>query len=243
MRLKGKKALITGASRGIGHAIATLFAKEGADLALTARDGALLEPLAKELRALGRRVHCMEWDVADVTQTDRRLAEATDALGGLDIVVNNAGVLTLPKDHPDPTPEAVYDYVMDINLKALYLICESATKLLQRQKSGIIINLSSDAGVRGADNPYSISKWGVIGYTRGLSQRVARDGIRVNCVAPGPVATRLMGCEDGRPAEWPAGPQGRYSLPEEVASVVLFFATDESIAVHGQTLVLNTTNS
>ena len=243
MRLAGKKVLITGASRGIGLAIATLFAQEGADLALTARSAAGLRPLAKKLRAMGRKVHCMEWDVADTSQIDQRLAEVRKALGGLDIVVNNAGVVTLPKDHPNPTQEAVYDFVMDINLKALYLICEATVKLMQPQKSGIIINLASDAGTRGAPNPYGISKWGVIGYTRGLSQRVARDGIRVNSVAPGPVATRLMGCEDGKPADWPAGPQGRYTLPEEVATVALFLASDDAKAVHGQAIVLNTTNS
>ncbi len=243
MRLEGKKALVTGASRGIGHAIATLFAKEGADLALTARSMELLRPLATELQAMGRNVHCMEWDVMDTSQVDARLAEARDVLGGLDILVNNASVLNVPEGHPAPTAEALYDYIMDINLKALYLLSEGAVTLMRPQQSGVIINMASDAGMRGASHPYGISKWGVVGYTRGLSQRVAKDGIRVNSVAPGPVATRLMGCEDGTPKEWPDGPLGRYTYPEEVATVVLFLATDDAMAVHGQAIVLNTANS
>ncbi len=243
MRLKGRKALVTGASRGIGRAIAVTFAREGADMAVTATDLDSLRPLAEEIGAMGRIAHCMAWDLADSSQIEKYLCEADAALGGLDILVNNAGVLGLPKDHPEPTLEAAYDYVMDINLKALYLACESAVKLMRKRKKGVIVNLASDAGFRGAPNPYCISKWGVVGYTRGLSQIVAHEGIRVNAVAPGPVATRMMGCPNGEPKEWPAGPLGRYAYPEEVADVVLFLASDESRAVHGQSIVLNTANS
>jgi len=242
MRLNGKKALVTGASRGIGRAIAIAYAREGADLALAARSTEALEAVAEEARALGVNVCCLAWDLADVSQVDARLQEAQGLLGGLDIVVNNAGVVRLPKDHPNPTPEATYDFIMEVNLKALYFLCEGAAKLMQEQKSGIIINLASDAGMRGAPNAYGISKWGVIGYTKGLSNRVAADGVRVNGVAPGPVATQMMGCEDGKSKEWPAGPLGRFSLPEEVADVALFLASDDSRAVHGHTIVVNTAN-
>lgn len=243
MRLEGKKALVTGTARGIGRAIALAFAKEGADVAITARDMALLRPLAVEIQALGRKAHCMVWDVTDTPSIEARIAEARDALGGLDILVNNAGVVGLPQGYPNPTPEAAYDYVMDINLKALYLVCQSVVTLMQAQKGGIIINLASDAGLRGAPNPYCISKWGVIGYTRGLSQRVARDGIRVNAIAPGPVATRMMGCPDGEPKESASLPMGRYARPEEVAAVAVFLASDDARAVHGQSIALNTSNS
>jgi NAD(P)-dependent dehydrogenase (short-subunit alcohol dehydrogenase family) len=243
MRLEGKKALVTGAARGIGRAIALAFAKEGADVAITARDMELLRPLAVEIKALGRKAHCMVWDVTDTHSIEARLTEARDALGGLDILVNNAGVVGLPKNHPDQTPEAAYDYVMDINLKALYLVCQAVVPMLKAQKGGVIINLGSDAGHRGAPNPYCISKWGVAGFTKGLSQSVAKDGIRVNAVSPGPVATRMMCCPDGKPAECASLPQGRYSYPEEVASVVVFLASDDAKAVHAQSIVLNTANS
>jgi 3-oxoacyl-[acyl-carrier protein] reductase len=243
MRLQGKKALVTGASRGIGQAIALAYAREGADLAVAARNVDALRDVTEKARALKVAVYSMAWDVADVSLADARLAEARNALGGLDIVVNNAGVVRLPTDHPAPTPEAAYDYVMDINLKALYFVCEAAARMMQSQKSGIIINLASDAGMRAAPNAYGISKWGVIGYTAGLSKRVAKDGVRVNGIAPGPVATQMMGCEDGVPKESAGLPLGRYALPEEVADVAVFLASHDARAVHGHTIPLNTGNS
>ena len=181
MRLEGKKALITGASRGIGKAIALAYAREGADIAVTSR--------------------------------------TTDAL-----------------------TEETYDYVMDINLKALVFISRAAAKLMEPQKSGIIINLSSDAGMRGAPSPYGISKWGVIGFTKGLATEMAPHGVRVNAIAPGPVATNMMGCEDNKPKEW-SGPLGRFALPDEIAGVALFLASEDSRAVFGHTVVVNTTNT
>jgi 3-oxoacyl-[acyl-carrier protein] reductase len=243
MRLQGKKALVTGASRGIGQAIALAYAREGADLAVAARNVDALRDVTEKARALKVAVYSMAWDVADVSLADARLAEARNALGGLDIVVNNAGVVRLATDHPAPTPEAAYDYVMDINLKALYFVCEAAARMMQSQKSGIIINLASDAGMRAAPNAYGISKWGVIGYTAGLSKRVAKDGVRVNGIAPGPVATQMMGCEDGVPKESAGLPLGRYALPEEVADVAVFLASHDARAVHGHTIPLNTGNS
>ncbi|PIZ40683.1 MAG: oxidoreductase, partial [Armatimonadetes bacterium CG_4_10_14_0_8_um_filter_66_14] len=171
-----------------------------------------------------------------------RLAEARAALGGLDIVVNNAGVVRLPGDHPDPTEEAAWDYLLDINLKGLYFLCQGAAKILQEQKSGVIINLASDAGMRAAPNAYGISKWGVVGYTRGLAKQLAPHGVRVNGIAPGPVATEMMNWHPGESMESPGLPLGRYSLPEEIASVALFFASADSRAVFGETIVVNSGN-
>jgi len=243
MRLEGKKALVTGASRGIGRATANLFAAEGADVAVTARGAESLEGVAAEIRARGRTAYPMAWDVSDTSRAETRLAEARDGLGGLDILVNNAGVVRLPEGHPDPTPEAQYDYIMDINLRALYFLSQAAAKLMQEQGRGIIINLASDAGTRGAPSPYGISKWGVIGFTRGLAKQVAQHGIRVNGIAPGPVATGMMNCPDGEPKESPAHPLGRFALPEEVAGVALFLASEDSRAVFGETIVVNTANT
>lgn len=242
MRLEGKKALITGASRGLGRAIAVTFAGEGADLALHARTVEALKGTAEDVEATGRKAHCIAWDIADASQVDKRLAEARDALGGLDILVNNAGVLKLPPDDSGTTLESNYDYVMGINLKALYLLSEAAVKMMQEQRSGVIVNVASDAGMRGAPVPYGISKWGVIGYTRGLAQRVAKDGIRVNGIGPGPIATTMVGCEDGKPKDWPSGPLGRFAMLEEVADVALFLASDDSRAIFGHTIPINTAN-
>ncbi|MBM4050583.1 MAG: SDR family oxidoreductase [Planctomycetes bacterium] len=242
MRLAGKKALVTGASRGIGKAIALAFAAEGADLAISARTLDALKETADGIAAKGRRAYPMAWDVSDIAQTDARLAEAKQNLGGLDIVVNNAGVLRLPKDSSSSAPDALWDYTMDINLKALYFLCQSAARLMKEQKSGIIINIASDAGLRGAPHPYGISKWGVIGLTRGLGKDLAPHGVRVNAIAPGPVATEMMNWQPGKPMTAPNLPLGRYALPEEIAGVALFLASEDSRAVFGQAIVVNSGN-
>jgi len=243
MRLKGKKALVTGASRGIGRAITVAFAREGADLAVTARNAASLDGTIQEVRQLGRAAHPVAWDVRAVSQVESRLNQIRDALGGLDIVVNNAGVVRLPKDHPNPTDEALWDYIMDINLKGLYFICRGAAEIMKEQRSGIIINIASDAGLRAAPSPYGVSKWGVVGFTRGLGKELAPHGIRVNAIGPGPVATEMMNWHPGDSMESATLPLGRYSLPEEIAGVAVFLASDDSAAVVGETITLNTANS
>ena len=243
MRLEGKKALVTGASRGIGRATALALAREGADVAVTARSADALVATVEDVRSAGRQAHPLVWDVTDTGAVDARLREARDALGALDIVVNNAGVVRLPADHPDPNPEALYDYIMDTNLKGLYFICQGAARIMREQGGGVIVNLASDAGMRGAPTPYGISKWGVIGFTSGLAKQLAPDGIRVNGIAPGPVATGMMNCPDGEPKESAAHPLGRFALPEEVATVAVFLASDDSRAVFGHTIVVNTANT
>ena len=153
------------------------------------------------------------------------------------------GVVRLPEGHPDPTPEAQYDYIMDINLRALYFLSQAAAKLMQEQGRGIIINLASDAGTRGAPSPYGISKWGVIGFTKGLAKEMAPHGVRVNAIAPGPVATEMMNWHPGESMDAPDHPLGRYALPEEIGGVALFLASDDSAAVFGHTIVVNTANT
>jgi NAD(P)-dependent dehydrogenase (short-subunit alcohol dehydrogenase family) len=235
--------LVTGASRGIGRAIALAFAEEGADVAVTARKVESLKDVVAAIAAKGRRACPIAWEVSDVSLVDERLAEAKRLLGGLDILVNNAGVVRLPKDHPAPSPIAEWDYIMDINLKALFFICQGAARLMKEQKSGIIINLASDAGKRGAPNAYGVSKWGVVGLTRGLAKQLAPHGIRVNAIGPGPVATEMINWFPGKSMDAPSLPLGRYALPEEIAGVALFLATDDSRAVFGETIVANSSNS
>lgn len=242
MRLQNKKALITGASKGIGKAIALAYASEGADVAITARHAEMLKDAADAVTAMGRKVYSLVWDVSDISQVDARLKEIKSALGGLDIVVNNAGVVRFPKDHPDPSPENLWDYIMDINLKGLFFLCQGAAKLFKEQKNGNIINVASDAGTRGAPHAYGISKWGVVGFTRGLAKELAPHGIRVNAIAPGPVATEMMNWSPGQSMDCPSVPLGRYSLPEEIAGVALFLASEDSRAVFGQTIVVNSAN-
>lgn len=243
MRLEGRKALVTGASRGIGRAIAIAYAAEGADVAITARKLESLKDTADAITAKGRRACPVAWDVTDVSRADEWLTRIRDDLGGLDIVVNNAGVIGLPADHPAPTEEAAWDYVMDVNLKALSFLSQRAAALMQAQKSGVIINIASDAGMRGSSHVYGISKWGVIGFTKGLAKEMAPHGIRVNAIAPGPVATEMMNWHPGESMDAPDHPLGRYALPEEIGGVALFLASDDSAAVFGHTIVVNTANT
>jgi 3-oxoacyl-[acyl-carrier protein] reductase len=138
--------------------------------------------------------------------------------------------------------EALWDYTMDVNLKGLYFACQGAAQVMQAQKHGVIINLASDAGFRGAPNAYCISKWGVVGFTRGLAQQLAPHGVRVCGIAPGPVATEMMGWQPGQSMTSPGLPLGRYALPEEVARVAVFLASADAVAVYGESIVLNSGN-
>jgi NAD(P)-dependent dehydrogenase (short-subunit alcohol dehydrogenase family) len=238
MKLDGKKALVTGASLGIGRAIALAYAREGADVAVTGRNAETLTPVAEEIRGSGRKAHIMEWDVSDVTQAPARIDEARTALGGLDVLVNNAGVLRRDGSRfPDLTPEE-WDYVLNTNLKGLYFACQAADKAM-REKGGVIINIASDAGLRGETQPYGLSKWGVVGLTKGMGRACAGRGIRVNAIAPGPVATRMMGWEPGKPLDREGVPLQRLARPEEVAAVAVFLASEDSAGMFGQIVVVN----
>jgi 3-oxoacyl-[acyl-carrier protein] reductase len=212
-------------------------------VAITARSLSSLDETAEAIRAAGRRACPLAWDVADVSLAETRLAEAAELLGGLDILVNNAGVIRGDAAHPTPTPEALWDYTMDVNLKGLYFLCQAAAARMKAQGSGIIVNLASDAGMRAAPNPYGISKWGVIGLTKGLAKQLAPFGVRVNAIAPGPVATQMMNWHPGEPIDAPNLPLGRYALPDEIAGVALFLASDDAAAVIGQTIVVNSANT
>ncbi|MCD6361412.1 MAG: SDR family oxidoreductase [Armatimonadetes bacterium] len=238
-RLAGRKALVTGASRGIGRAIAARFAAEGADVAITARRFESLESTTAEIEAQGRRAVPMEWDVREADRARERLETAREMLGGLDIVVNNAGVLR----DPERTPVDEWDYVLDTNLRGVYFICRAAGEMLAEQGAGAIINIASDYGFRGAPTPYGISKWGVVGMTRGLGREFAPRGVRINAIAPGPVATEMIGFSPGDPMENESLPLRRLTRPDEIAGIAVFLACDESSAIVGESIVVNSSNS
>lgn len=235
LSLEGKRAIITGASRGIGEAIAKAFCEAGSAVLLTARDTSALEGVAGRLRVAGHRVEAMAWDLLGIEAYRERWKEAADRLGGVDILVNNAGVLGLD----GASPADSWDAVLDTNLKSLYFLSHVAGEYFKQRGGGSIVNISSIGGFIPAGSPYFISKWGVVGFTRGYAKQMAEHKVRVNGVAPGPVSTRMMGCADGETRECTNLPLGRFSLPDEVASVVLFLAGDAARAVFGQTIVVN----
>ena len=239
MRLEGRKALVTGASRGIGKAISIEFAREGAEVAVTARTLEALRETRDEVESLGRTCHAMAWDVRDVGSVRERLEEAREALDGLDIVVNNAGVHHLPDAQGT---EEDWDYVMDTNVKAVWFITEEAARVMLPD-GGAIVNIGSDYGFRGGNSIYGVSKWGVRGMTRGLAQNWAGRGVRINGIGPGPVATEMSNWHQGDSLARPGLPLGRLTTPEEVARVAVFLASEDASAVIGEMIVLNSGNS
>ena len=235
MKLANKAAVVTGAGAGIGQAVALLFASEGAHVfALDIDEAGLKETEAKA--PYGAKLSVM---VVDVTkeETMRDALEAAAAQAGrLDILVNSAGIRVAGT--VEETREDDWDRAIAINLRSVFLGCKYAVPLMKRHGGGVIINVASVAGMVGVKNraAYSASKAGVIGLTKAMAVDHAADGIRVNCICPGP--------DDGpwlEEALRPAAVQrvGRLGTLQEIAHAALYLAQDESASVHGTTLVID----
>ena len=234
--LEGKVALITGASRGIGKAIALKFASEGADIAFT--DIKISDDTVKELEALGVKVRAYASNAADFAQTHETVEQIMADFGRIDILVNNAGItrdgLMLRMD------EAQWDAVINVNLKSAYNYIHACTPIMARQRGGSIINMSSVVGVSG--NPgqcnYSASKAGLIGLAKSIAKEMGPRGIRANCIAPGFIISDMTAAlpEEVREAWIKTIPLRRGGTPEDVAKVALFLASDLSSYVSGQVI-------
>ena len=234
--LEGKVALITGASRGIGKAIALKFAAEGADIAFT--DIAINEDTVRELQALGVTVRAYTSNAADFAQTHATVEQILADFGRIDVLVNNAGItrdgLMLRMD------EAQWDAVINVNLKSAYNFIHAVTPIMARQRGGSIINMSSVVGVSGNAGQcnYSASKAGLIGLAKSLAKEMGPRGIRANCIAPGFIISDMTAAlpEDVREAWVKQIPLRRGGTPEDVAKVALFLASDLSSYVSGQVI-------
>jgi 3-oxoacyl-[acyl-carrier protein] reductase len=242
MKLHNQVALITGGSRGIGRATAVLFAREGADIAFChLNDDAQAETTAAEIRALGRRVLHRSVDVADIAATRTFAAEATAALGPIDILFNNAG-MNIRKPFPDYT-EAEFDQIVGVHLKGMFFMAQAVFPAMVARGSGCIINIASQRALKGAVNsaPYSAAKAGIIGMTRALSWEAAPKGVRVNAIAPGPIDTDLTATMDpaDRAAFIAALPVGRFGRAEEIAATALLLAGPDGGFYVGATLSPN----
>ena len=189
--LAGRKALVTGASRGIGRAIALAFAAAGADVGLVARTLTDLEKVAEEVRALDRVAVVARMDVTDASSVDAAVDEAYERLGGLDIMVNNSGVLTA--SHALDTTLEDWDRVMNTNLRGTFASCKAAGRYLTVQGSGKVINVASHFGLMASSgfSAYCASKAAILHLTRVLALEWARYGVQVNAIAPGYVMTDL----------------------------------------------------
>jgi 3-oxoacyl-[acyl-carrier protein] reductase len=236
--LEGKKALVTGASGGIGGAIATALHRQGA---LVAMSGTRRQALDQRAGELGERVHVLPCNLSDKQEVEALIPAAEAALGGLDILVNNAGItrdgLFLRLRDED------WDEVIAVNLTSAFRLCRAAIKGMMRRRYGRIINITSIVGVTG--NPgqgnYTAAKAGMIGMTKSLAAEVASRTVTVNCVAPGFISSPMTDAlnEKQRDTILANVPAGRLGSGEDVATAVVFLASAEAAYITGQTLHVN----
>ena len=223
MKLENKVVLITGGSRGIGKAVAAAFAREGAKLALCARSTDEVQQTVAELRAMRAEAKGWTCDVTMEASVEEFVHGAQTTFGRIDVLVNNAGVMTRPAPMVELEVRK-WDYTMAVNLRGPFLVTQAVLPFMLKQNSGSIINVSSTLGRGAYPNfvAYATSKWGLEGFTQTLAAELGSARIRVNSVEPGYVATKLTGY--------------RGSKPESVTDVFVYLGSDESKAVTGKML-------
>ena len=236
--LTGKTALVTGATGGIGAAIAKALHKAGSTIAVSGTRAAVLEELKTQL---GERVHVLACNLSDAADVEKLVPAAEAAMGSLDILVNNAGItrdgLAMRMKDED------WQAVLDVNLTAAFRLARAAMRPMMKRRWGRIVNITSVVGVTG--NPgqanYVASKAGIIGLSKSLAQELASRNITVNCVAPGFIATPMTDVLNDKQKEAILGrvPAGRLGAADEVAAAVLYLASQEAAYVTGQTLHVN----
>jgi 3-oxoacyl-[acyl-carrier protein] reductase len=242
MTSSNRTALVTGASRGIGQAIAVGLAKRGYDVAINdiERQKDVLEAVAREISALGRRALPLYADVSNKGEVEAMGKAIATEFGHLDAVVNNAGILIAGE--VDGLKEEYWDSVMDVNAKGTFLVIQSVLPMMKARRYGRIVNIASIGGKHGAPSQahYSASKAAVMGFTRVLAQEVGVDGITANCVCPGIILTDMGRVNLDDPAvrkSWQdKTAMRRIGDPEDVVGAVAFFVSDDAAFVTGQTL-------
>ena len=229
MRLVGKRTVITGGSRGLGRALATRFAREGARLALCARSSDDLNRAALELASLGPPPVTTSCDIADENQVAQLAALVLAEFGGVDVLINNASVLG-PRTEILEWTRSAWNRVMDVNVGGAFLVTKAFLPSMIRQGSGSIINVSSSVGKVGkaAWGAYAVSKFALEGFTQVLAAELASKGVRVNSVNPGAMDTEM------RRAAYPHEDRSLLKPPSELTEVFVYLASDESRGVTGQ---------
>jgi 3-oxoacyl-[acyl-carrier protein] reductase len=239
MRLSGKHALITGAGRGIGRAIARVFVREGAAVAVADIDANLARDAANELERQGGRAVAIEADVANPASIRAMIESVLSAFGRIDILVNNAGIGGNTPFLETSLEE--WERILRVNLTGAFLVAQAAAREMVKAGGGRVINIASLSGQRGGTGraAYGAAKAGLDLLTRVMAVELAEHGINVNSIAPGPIETEMAKfAHDAatRAAYERLVPMRRYGSPEEIADAALFLASDESRYVHGHTL-------
>ena len=228
MRLAGKTAIITGAGRGIGNAIAHAFAREGAKLALAARTASEIEATRDEIKALGGDAIAIPCDVTVEDQVKSLIEKTLEAYSRIDILVNNAGAGAFRPAYG--TPNSTWDKLMDANARSTFLCTKHVWRAMRAAGGGSIVNVSSLSGTRAFPMyaVYTASKWAQVGFTKATAEEGKADGIRVNAIAPGKVDTPMRSgiAED----------KTRMLKSEDCAGAAIFFASDDSRYITGQVL-------
>ena len=233
MKLKDKVAIVTGAGRGIGRAVALALAREGADVVLAAKTASQITAVAEEVQALGRQALAAPTDVAQKAQVEAMVSQAWDRFGRVDILVNNAGVAI---HNPFPSiREEDWDLNMAVNLKGVFLCTQAVFSRMCAQGHGHIVNVASTAGKRGPANfgAYSASKFGVVGFSEVTAAEGRPHGVKASVVCPGPVDTVM------RRENHPGDVQAHLSQPEDIAEAIVFLVT-QSPKAHTLEMVVQT---
>jgi len=239
--LDGKVAIVTGAARGIGAAIAVRLANEGADIALCDLQEDWLADTAEAVKATGREVGCFSVDVSDSEGVNAVVSKVVEAHGGVDILVNNAGITrdTLMMRMSDED----WDAVLNVNLKGTFLFTRAVARPMMKKRAGAVVNVASIIGLIGNAGQcnYAASKAGVIALTKSSAKEMASRNIRVNAVAPGFIQSKMTEAlsEDIRDKMLGNIPMKRFGTPEDVADVVVFLAGDRSGYMTGQVLTVS----
>ncbi|MBP3231202.1 3-oxoacyl-[acyl-carrier-protein] reductase [Anaerovibrio sp.] len=239
MHLDGKTALVTGASRGIGRAIAIKLASEGASVAINyAGNAKAAEEVKSIIEAAGGKAMLVQADVSSAESVEAMIKEVVEAFGGIDILVNNAGItrdgLLMRMKEED------WDAVINTNLKGVFYCTKAVSKLMMKKRAGRIVNMASVVGLTGnaGQANYAAAKAGVIGFSKTMAKELASRGITVNMVAPGYIDTDMTAVlsESVRETMVSGIPLGRAGTPEDVANAVLFLVSDDASYITGQVI-------
>lgn len=246
MRLQDRVAIITGAGSGIGREAALIFAREGARVVVADLNEEAGTGTVEDVTSAGGEALFVQTDVSRAASVQALVARAEERFGRLDIIFNNAGIFPDADGSVLETTEEVWDLVMNVNLKGVFLGCKYAIPAMQRAGGGSIINVASFVALLGAATPqiaYTASKGGVLSMTREIAVEFARQNIRANALCPGPVATPLLQSILSDPVKRERRlvhiPAGRFAQATEIAQAALYLASDESSYVNGATFVVD----